>query len=226
MSKSEKLRSIHQKKIGVLINNARISKNRTEAECASLLHITPSEFLNFENGTTAPTLPEIELLSYFLSIPIEHFWTNELIDKSILEHSKADYSTMMQVRNKVLAIQIRLKREEKSLDLSNMAEALQISEDEYLILEQGNTPFDLITLEQIAFHLELDLKDFITTQGKIGQWNTDKVNSEAIRNLPPDIISFIINPSNEPYLRLAMHLSSLSAAKLRTIAEGLLEITF
>jgi len=226
MNKSEKLRIIHQKKLGVLINNARLSKNRTETECASLLHITTSEFLDFENGVTAPTLPQIELLAYFLSIPIEHFWMNKLIDQSIFEHTKADYSSMMKVRDKILAIQIRLKREEKSLSLSDMAEALHISEEEYLILEQGNTPFDLISLEQIVFHLELNLKDFITTQGNIGQWNADRVNSEAIRNLPPDIISFIINPINEPYLRLAMHLSGLSATKLRTIAEGLLEITF
>ena len=133
---------------------------------------------------------------------------------------------MMKVRDKVLAIQIRLEREEKSLSLLNMAEVLNISEENYLSLEQGDTPIDLVTLEQIAFRLELNLKDFITTQGEIGQWNSDKVNSEAIRNLPPDIISFVLNPNNEPYLRLAMHLSGLSAAKLRAIAEGLLEITF
>ena len=226
MDKSGKLRLIHQKKLGVLINNARLSKNRTAADCASLLHITTSEFLGFENGVTAPTLPEIELLAYFLNIPIDHFWMNKLIEKSTLDHSQSDYSTMMKVRDKVLAIQIRLKREEKSLSLSNMADALHISEDEYLILEQGETHFDLVRLEQIAFLLKLNLNDFITTQGNVGQWNTDKVNNEALRNLPPDIISFIINPNNEPYLRLAMHLSGLSAEKLRSIAEGLLEITF
>ena len=43
--------------------------------------------------------------------------------------------------------------------------------------------------------------------------------------MAPDVRDFVTQPVNEPYLRLAMRMSQLSAERLRSIAEGLLEIT-
>jgi hypothetical protein len=37
--------------------------------------------------------------------------------------------------------------------------------------------------------------------------------------------SFVSQPINRPYIELAQRLSEMPTAKLRTIAEGLLEIT-
>jgi hypothetical protein len=48
----------------------------------------------------------------------------------------------------------------------------------------------------------------------------------VLKSIPDEVQQFIKNPGNEPYLRLAMHLSSMSTEKLRAIAEGILEITF
>ena len=44
--------------------------------------------------------------------------------------------------------------------------------------------------------------------------------------LPAEIKDFIANPSNLPYLELAKTFSEIDAAKLREIAENLLEITY
>jgi len=53
-------------------------------------------------------------------------------------------------------------------------------------------------------------------------------HGEAVdfQNLPPEIQSFIVKPTNRPYLDLAIKLSEMSVEKLRSIAEGLLEITY
>jgi hypothetical protein len=52
---------------------------------------------------------------------------------------------------------------------------------------------------------------------------------KAIRDflkLPPDLRGFASQPVNIPYLELARKLSGMSKDKLRSVAEGLLDITF
>jgi len=51
---------------------------------------------------------------------------------------------------------------------------------------------------------------------------------EAINSfmkLPPELRAFVCLPVNLPYLELARNLSQLSTEKLRSVAEGLLDIT-
>jgi hypothetical protein len=52
---------------------------------------------------------------------------------------------------------------------------------------------------------------------------------EEIRDflqLPDEIQAFVCKPVNRPYLELALKLSNMSTDKLRSVAEGLLDITF
>ena len=43
--------------------------------------------------------------------------------------------------------------------------------------------------------------------------------------LSPELQDFISKPINRPYLEIAQRLGDMSVEKLRTVAEGLLEIT-
>jgi hypothetical protein len=43
--------------------------------------------------------------------------------------------------------------------------------------------------------------------------------------MPVDLQTFVSKPINRPYLELAQRLSEMSVDKLRSVAEGLLEIT-
>ena len=43
--------------------------------------------------------------------------------------------------------------------------------------------------------------------------------------LPAELQAFVSQPVNRPYLELAIKLSSMSSDKLRSVAEGLLDIT-
>ncbi len=52
------------------------------------------------------------------------------------------------------------------------------------------------------------------------------VGDNETNTLPDEIREFIDHPANLPYLELAKRLSELDAAKLRAIAEDLLEITY
>jgi hypothetical protein len=48
---------------------------------------------------------------------------------------------------------------------------------------------------------------------------------EKFLELPDDLQAFLTQPVNRPYLELAVRLSEMSRDKLRSVAEGLLDIT-
>jgi hypothetical protein len=49
---------------------------------------------------------------------------------------------------------------------------------------------------------------------------------QEFSELPSELQQFVCKPINRPYLELAMRLSDLPVDRLRTVAEGLLEITY
>ncbi len=44
--------------------------------------------------------------------------------------------------------------------------------------------------------------------------------------LPQEVREFLANPANLLYINIAMRMSDLSAETLRSLAEGLLEVTY
>ena len=49
--------------------------------------------------------------------------------------------------------------------------------------------------------------------------------AQKFKDLSSEVQDFVCQPVNRPYLELAMKLSSMSRDKLRSVAEGLLDIT-
>jgi hypothetical protein len=69
------------------------------------------------------------------------------------------------------------------------------------------------------------MENFFDQSGPVGQWLNNQRALQKFNELPEDIQSFVCQPVNRPYLELAMKLSSMSREKLRSVAEGLLDIT-
>lgn len=225
MNKYAKLREIHQKKMGVLVSNARQSANKTTEDCAKALHLSINDYVDIENGCKSLSLPQLETLAYALNIPTGQFLTNKLIEPKNFA-ADDEYQKMYTIRNKTIATILRQKREARGLSIEMVAAELDLPADLIQQYESGYTEIPLASLEQIAFLLDFSIKELYAQKGTIGRWNRNLDSQKALENLSEEVQKFISNPSNEPYLRLAMHLSEMSAEKLRTIAEGLLEITY
>ncbi len=43
---------------------------------AKLLNITENDYINFENGTTSPSYPQIERLAFFYNVTVKEFYGN------------------------------------------------------------------------------------------------------------------------------------------------------
>jgi len=69
------------------------------------------------------------------------------------------------------------------------------------------------------------VETFFDQNGPIGKWMNEQQSISEFLQLPPELRAFVCMPVNRPYLELARNLSQLSTDKLRSVAEGLLDIT-
>ena len=80
-------------------------------------------------------------------------------------------------------------------------------------------------LEALLSVLGTRLETLFDQNGPVGQWLISQKAMEKFLELPHEIQTFVCQPVNRPYLELAMKLSEMSKDRLRSVAEGLLDIT-
>src|SRR5258706_6775204 len=102
--------AIRSKTLGLLIRDARTAARRSTTECAQAIGIKPGIFRAYEEGRRAPSLPEMEMLVYFLDLPINHFWSKEIKSDKPLRHETMDLSKVLSVRQRKIGALLRQGR--------------------------------------------------------------------------------------------------------------------
>jgi len=211
--------------IGVLLKDARLEKKKSKRECGELLGVSSSTITAFEEGRKSISLPELEALAFFLDVPLAHFWNEEA--RLFSERSLPPIEEILEVRHRLIGALLRQARLEADLSQKDLAEVLDCSPGQISSYELGDRPIPLAELEVLASELNRPIDYFLDQQvGTIGQWEKEQEMLQTLRELPPEIRNFIARPINRSYLEVAMKLAEMPAGGLRTIAEGLLEITY
>jgi transcriptional regulator with XRE-family HTH domain len=216
--------TIRKKKLGVLIYDARLAKRRTLEECAKAIGVAPGVFHSFELGEASPSLPQLEILAYFLQVPIAHFWGHE----SLTEKQAADMEAarLVALRQRMIGAMLRQARTNANLTLKDVAERTDTSEEDLRLIELGEKSVALPLLEALVGCLGGQVEEFFDANGPVGVWRKEQNAIEKFHDLPAGLQEFVCKPVNRPYVELALRLSELSVERLRAIAEGLLEITY
>jgi transcriptional regulator with XRE-family HTH domain len=218
--------SIRTRKLGVLIRDARLAARKTLSECARAIGVTPGILRAWEEGRRAPSLPELEVLAYFLDLPIRHFWGKEAMSDNPPPTEALNLPLLVGVRQRMIGALLRQEREKASLSLRALAEQTGLSTARLRSYELGERPVPLPDLEVIMNILGGQVESLFDQTGPIGLWMSQQRAIQDFLQLPPDLQAFVCKPVNRPYLELALKLSTLSTDRLRSVAEGLLDITF
>lgn len=216
---------IRAKKLGILLRDARLHTGHNTAVCAQILGISESVYQQYENGDQAPSLPEIETLSYFWEIPIEHFWGSAILGQQGALPREVKLEKMLALRQRMVGGLIRKYRTDGGISIEQLAAQLNISPEELTAYELAQRPIPLPVLEHIADLLNRTLRDFHDKKGPVGQWNAQQRATTHFRELSPEMQEFVIKPVNRPFLEIAHRLSQMPVDQLRVLAESLLEIT-
>lgn len=214
---------LRSKMLGVLIRDARLNAARTIEDCARLLSIEPSIIESWEYGDTAPTLPQIELLAYYLDVPVSHFWSLKTLDQDKAEKVAAQ-TEYMALRNRMIGALLQQARQEQGLSYEDVAENAQIPVDTIRAYEIGELPIPMHQLAVIANIVNKNVDYFLETSSYVGELLRMREEWKHFSELDPEVREFAANPLNIGFIQIAITFSKMSADKLRLAAEGMLEI--
>lgn len=217
--------NIRAKKLGVLIRDARLEAGESMKACAEALETSSYTISKYEDGEKSPSLPQLEVLAYYLDVPLERFWGKEARSEIAPLADLSHIVERIEIRHRIIGANLRKAREEAGLSLSEIAEELDITTYRLKSYELGELPLPLPELEALLALYNLSLDEFKDEKGPIGKWAAQKEAGEAFLKLSPEMQQFVVQPVHQPYLEIAQKLSEMSVEKLRSVAEGLLDIT-
>jgi transcriptional regulator with XRE-family HTH domain len=215
---------IRAKMLGVLLRDARQAVARTIEDCARLLRVNPSQIEAWEYGDEAPSLPQLELLAYYLDVPISHFYGAET-----LKASRADKETMqpeyIRLRNRMVGAKLRQAREEAGITLEALAETSAISTERLQAYEMGEVAPPMHELSVLAGGVDKNIGYFQETNGQIGELLAMRENWKHFADLPEDVREFASNPTNIGFIHIALMFSQMPSDRLREVGASILDIT-
>ena len=217
--------ALRSRKLGVLIRDARLVARMTTQECARPIGVTAGIFRAWEEGRRSPSLPELEVLSYALHLPLHRFWSKDATSDDAPPTETLNLPAFIGLRQRLIGALLRQVREKASISPRALSELSGITTARLKAYELGERPIPLPELEGLTALLGGQVETLFDQTGPIGLW---MVQQKAVQNfllLPPDLQNFVCMPINRPYLELAMKLSGMSTDKLRSVAEDILDIT-
>jgi transcriptional regulator with XRE-family HTH domain len=218
--------ALRSKKLGVLIRDARLAARKTIPECAHITGVTSGVFRAWEEGRRAPSLPEVEVLSYALNLPMHRFWSKEATSDNLPLTEGLNLPQLVGVRHRLIGARLRQAREKAGISLRAFADLSGISAGRLKSYELGERPIPLPELEGLTVLLDGQVESLFDQAGPIGTWMVQQKAIQDFLLLPADLQNFVCKPVNRPYLELALKLSGMSTDKLRSVAEDILDITF
>jgi len=217
--------TIRAKKLGLLIRDARMSARRTVKECAVAIGVKTGLFRAYEEGIRSPSLPELETLVYYLRIPISQFWAKDIQLDTTSPIESLDMPRLVSLRQRMIGVLFRQERTQVNMSLRQLAEKTEIPQARLKAYELGTKSIPLPELEIILEAMGSRIEGFFDRSGPIGEWMKDQQSIQKFLELPEDLQDFVCQAVNRPYLELAIKLSDMSKERLRSVAEGLLDIT-
>lgn len=220
---SKQSHQLRAKMVGAMLREARVAAGLSLKDAAAAIGVTSGTLSSYEFGRKAVSLPELELLAYTYDFSLRNFTSPDKFSKRT--RTKVNPSLLLSLRHRQIAAELGKRREAAGLTQRELAESASITLPRLKAYEKGSKPVPLPELELIASRLGMTTDSLVDQQPPIGDWDSAKRTYEFVSELPVDLQQFIVTPANLPYLRLAMRLSRVPVDRLRTVGEGLIDIT-
>jgi DNA-binding transcriptional regulator YiaG len=159
--------TIREKKLGVLIRDARMAERRSIKECADAIGVKPGCSVHMRRGRRAPSLPELEALVYFLKLPISQFWGNETMSDAPSPMEADDISRLIALRQRMIGALLRQERTNANMSVRHIAAETGISQARLKAYELGERSVSVPELESILMVLGSRIDVFFDQSGPV-----------------------------------------------------------
>jgi len=212
---------LRSKIIGVLLRDARLAAGKSLKQVADVIGLSSGTLSAVERGANALSLPELELLAFYLRIPLAHFWNEDIVSQDVSPAETLQAESLLALRHRTVAAMLRQGRNEKNLSQKELSDRTHISPSRIRRYESGETPVPLPELEALAAVLGYNLDDFADSSGPVGQWITQSKAAAQFEEMPKELQEFLADPANQYYLELARRLSDIPVERLRALVDTL-----
>ena len=216
---------IRAKMIGVLLRDARLSAGRSIEECARLLRVSSQQVEAWEYGDEVPSLPQLEVIAYYLDVPVSHFWGLDTLEGDQGEARRDTQMEYMALRDRMIGVLLRQAREEANLSLEELSATSHIPVERIQQYEMGEAALPMHELSVLASGVRKNNSYFLENSSHIGQLLATREDWKHFADLPDDIRQFAADPLNLGFIEIAIMFKQMPTDKLRRIAESMLEIT-
>lgn len=210
-------------KLGDLVRQARKYAGRSVKDCAEVLHLSKKGFKEIEKGQTAVSLPQLEALALYLKIPLSFFWGST----TLATEPEINYENYVALRQRVIGVLLRQLRMQARQTEDEVSTAVDIDTTTLASYEKGDQPVPYLEMEQLCHHFGASVDHFVDKQyGPLNKHEKEHRLLAHFRSMEPDTQAFLINPHNDSFIETARNLSEMDVARLRQIAESILDITY
>jgi transcriptional regulator with XRE-family HTH domain len=216
--------TIRAKMLGVLLRDARENAARTVEDCAQLLTVSPETVLAWEYGDIVPGLPQLEILAYYLDVPVSHFWSSTTLEAESGKHLKTQ-NEFIALRERMVGGLLRQAREELGFSHEQVSEMTSIAAENLHRYELGELSVPMHELSVLAGSLNKTIDFFMDSSSYIGDLLASREEWKHFTNLREDLRQFAANPLNIGFIEIALMLSQMPAERLRKVGESIIDIT-
>ncbi len=217
--------NILSKKMGILLKTARTQKGESKKTCGEIICTTSRTISKYEAGEKSPSLPELEVLAFYLDVPLDRFWEDISPAGPDKMEALKNLEQRMELRNLKIGASLRKFRQETKLSMKDVSEKIGLTTYRLKSYEKGKFAVPVAELNALLRLYDRELSELVIDTGPIADWAHEKKAGAAFVELPKDLQEFVLKPINRPYLEIAQKLSQMSVDRMRDVAEGLLDIT-
>jgi len=211
--------------LGGVMQGARVKLGKSRQDCAQAAGVTVGVYAAYEEGRRDITLPELELLAYYLKVPVRLFF--ERSERLLADDPPVPAEKVVALRQRIIGALLRQVRQERGKSIKDLAARLGVAPSRISDYELGRKPMPLAQLQEAAEMLGVPMSYFIDEGvGPIGEQELLRSQFDRFSELPDDMRKFVVNPTNISYLRVAQRLSDMTAEQLRNLAAAILDITY
>jgi transcriptional regulator with XRE-family HTH domain len=210
--------------VGVLLRDARLKAGRSLDDCARLLRVSAEQVESWEYGEEAPSLPQLELLAFYLDVPISHFWGVDTLESSSDDPVSAQ-GEYLALRDRMIGALLRLAREEVGISPEALGSETGVPAEQIARYELGEAAVPMHELTVLSNALKKNISYFLESGSHLGDWLAMREEWKDFTHLPPDVRRFAANPLNIGFLEIAILFSQMPADKLRRVGESVLNIS-
>lgn len=211
--------------LGGVMQGARAKLGKSKQDCAKAIGVTTGIYTAYEEGRRDITLPELELLAYYLKVPVRLFF--ERAERLLADDPPVPAEKVIALRQRIIGALLRQARQDKEKLAKDLAARLGVTVRRISDYELGRKPMPLAQLQEAAEMLGVPMSYFIDEGiGPVGAQELLRSQFERFSELPDDVRKFVVNPTNISYLRVAQRLSDMTTEQLRNLAASILDITY